>query len=180
MPLGCATAAALAVLACLVLQLLVALQVGGFDERSRGVLLGWMVLPVLALVLVEQLLRNVQEDALWNAKPLCLGLAGIFLFDLYLFSHSVLFNSLDADALSIRGAVHALMVPLLLLSVDAAQGLDLARCVCRARRPSIRRPCCWPACTCSSFPASATTCASSAANGGGRCSWAWSSWRWWC
>ena len=107
---------AAAVLACLSLQVLVALKVGGFDERSRPVLLGWMVMPVLALVLVEQLFRNIQDDSLWNAKPLFLGLAGAFLFDLYLFSHSVLFNSLDTDAVSIRGALHALMVPLLLLS----------------------------------------------------------------
>ncbi len=45
-----------------------------------------------------------------------MGLPADFVFDLYLFSHSVLFNSLDTDAISIRGAVHALMVPLLLLS----------------------------------------------------------------
>jgi putative PEP-CTERM system histidine kinase len=81
------------------------------------VLLSWMVLSVLALVLVEQLLRNVPEDSLWNAKPLCLGLAGAFLFDLYLYSDAVLFNGLDPDAMSIRGAVRALMVPLLLLSM---------------------------------------------------------------
>ena len=102
---------------CLLLQLLVGLNLAGVDERSRPVLLGWMVLAVLALVLVEQLLRNLQDDSLWNAKPLCLGLAGAFLFDLYLFSSAVMFNTLDVDAASIRGAVHALMVPLLLLSV---------------------------------------------------------------
>jgi len=109
-------AAAVAVLACGLLQLLVEFKLGGIEQRSRLLLLGWMVLPVLALVLVEQLLRNVQDDSLWSVKPLCVGLAGIFLFDLYLFSHSVLFNSLDGDAASIRGGVHALMVPLLLLS----------------------------------------------------------------
>jgi putative PEP-CTERM system histidine kinase len=109
--------AAAAVVAALLLQLAVALHWAGIDERSRPVLLSWMVLAVLGLVLVEQLLRNIQEDSLWNAKPLCLGLAGAFLFDLYLFSHSVLFNSLDTDAAGIRGAVHALMVPLLLLSI---------------------------------------------------------------
>ena len=92
-------------------------------------------------MLVEQLFRNLQEDSLWNAKPLCLGLAGAFLFDLYLFSHSVLFNGLDSDAASIRGAVHALMVPLLLLSDHAAQRLGRPRCACRARRRSIRRRC---------------------------------------
>lgn len=109
--------AAASVLAGLLQQLLVALHIGGLDDGSRSVLLGWMVLPVLALVLVEQLFRNLQEDSLWNAKPLCLGLGAAFLFDLYLFSHSVLFNSLDTDAASIRGAVHALVVPMLLLSI---------------------------------------------------------------
>jgi putative PEP-CTERM system histidine kinase len=124
-------AAALAVVICLLLQLLVGLQLGGFTEGSKLVLLSWMLLPVLALVLVEQLLRNVHEDALWNAKPLCLGLAGIFLFDLYLFSQSVLFGGHDSDALSIRGAVHALMVPLLFLAVtrrsDLISSLRLSR-----------------------------------------------------
>ena len=114
--IGLKWAATAAVLASLLMQFLVILDVGGLDERSRSVLLGWMVLPVVALVLVEQLFRNIQDDSLWNAKPLCLGLAGGFVFDLYLFSHSVLFNSLDTDAVGIRGAVHALMVPLLLLS----------------------------------------------------------------
>ena len=109
--------AVLVVLAGLALQLLLIFKIVGIAENSRFVLLIWMALPLLALVLVEQLFRNVQGDALWNAKPLCLGLAGFFLFDLYLFSTAVLFNSLDADALSVRGVVRALMVPLLLLSL---------------------------------------------------------------
>jgi putative PEP-CTERM system histidine kinase len=124
-------AAALAVFACLILQLLVGLQLGGFNESSSLVLLSWLLLPVVALVLVEQLLRNVHDDALWNAKPLCLGLGGMFLFDLYLFSQSVLFKVHDSDALSIRGAVHALMVPLLFVAVtrrgDLISALRLSR-----------------------------------------------------
>ncbi|MBS0390142.1 MAG: PEP-CTERM system histidine kinase PrsK [Proteobacteria bacterium] len=75
-----------------------------------------VLLAVAGLVLVEQLLRNLPEDALWSAKPVCLGLAGIFLFDLYLFSQGVLLQGLDPDALNVRPFVHALMVPLLLLA----------------------------------------------------------------
>jgi putative PEP-CTERM system histidine kinase len=120
-----------AVLSGLLLQLLVASKTAGFDEGSRLVLVAWMVLPVLGLVLVEQLYRNLQEDSLWNAKPICLGLAGAFLFDLYLFSHAVLFNSQDLDAAAIRGAVHALVVPLLALSTtrrrDWVSSLRLSR-----------------------------------------------------
>lgn len=91
--------------------------VGVLGDASRLVLLSSMVLPVFALVLLEQVFRNTAEDSRWNIKPLCLGLAGVFLFDLYLFSQAVLFNSLDEDALSIRGVVHTLVLPLLLLSM---------------------------------------------------------------
>jgi putative PEP-CTERM system histidine kinase len=85
-------------------------------DPARLVLFSSMALPVFVLVLVEQLFRNVTEDSQWNIKPLCLGLAGAALFDVYLYSQAVLFNRLDGDALSIRGAVHTLAVPLLILA----------------------------------------------------------------
>lgn len=75
-----------------------------------------MLLALGGLVLVEQLFRNLPEDSLWSAKPVCLGLAGTFLFDLYLFSQGVLFRGLDPEAVGARPFVHALMVPLLLLA----------------------------------------------------------------
>ena len=73
-----------------------------------------LALAVLGLIFVEQLFRNLPEDARWSAKPLCLGLALGFGFDLYLYSEGLLFGRLDSDAWSIRGAVHALAAPLLL------------------------------------------------------------------
>jgi len=85
-------------------------------DKTRPVLITSMLLSVFGLVLVEQLFRNLPEDSRWNAKPVCLALAGMFLFDLYVYSQAALFNHLDADALQIRGAVHALMAPLLLAS----------------------------------------------------------------
>jgi putative PEP-CTERM system histidine kinase len=96
--------------------LLSALGIPFFWQPARLVLMAAMAMPVFALVLLEQVFRNATEDSRWNIKPLCLGLSGTYLFDLYLFSQAVLFNHPDDDALSIRGAVHALMVPLLLLS----------------------------------------------------------------
>ena len=72
-----------------------------------------MLLALSGLVMVEQLFRNLPEDSLWNAKPVCLALAAIFIFDLYVFSQGVLFKGLDADAQRTRPVVHALMVPLL-------------------------------------------------------------------
>ena len=95
---------------------LAALGLGHLGDPWRLILFSSTALPVLALVLIEQLFRNVSEDSRWNVKPLCLGLAGASLFDVYVYSQAVLFNRLDGDAVSIRGAVHTLMVPLLLLA----------------------------------------------------------------
>ncbi len=109
--------AAMALVAAgLLLQGLAAAGAGVLGEDSRPILIAWVGLPVLGLVLLEQLLRSLHEDSLWNAKPLALGLGATFAFDLYLFSQAVMFGNADVDAGSIRGFVHALMVPLLLLS----------------------------------------------------------------
>lgn len=89
----------------------------GLAPHSQVVLLSAMSLPVLGMVLVEQLYRSVQQDSRWNAKPLCLGLTGTFLFDLYIYSQAVVMGRVDDQALAVRGIVHALMVPLLFLSI---------------------------------------------------------------
>ena len=100
----------------LLARTLAALEMGWLGDTARLVLFSSMAMPVFMLMLVEQLFRNISEDSRWNVKPLCLGLAGAALFDVYLYSQAVLFNRLDHDAVSIRGAVHTLMVPLLLLA----------------------------------------------------------------
>ncbi len=83
---------------------------------AKGQAFLMVLFAIIGLVLLEQLLRNLPEDSLWSAKPVCLGLAGIFLFDLYVFSQGVLFQGIDPEALSVRPFVHALMVPLLWLA----------------------------------------------------------------
>jgi putative PEP-CTERM system histidine kinase len=72
-----------------------------------------LALAVVGLILVEQLFRNVSEDKRWNAKPVCLGLGAIFVFDLFIYSQAALFRKFDSDALSVRAAVHSAAVPLL-------------------------------------------------------------------
>ena len=88
---------------------------------QRLVLLDALGIAIFALVLVEQLLRNVSTDLRWSIKPLCLGVGGAVLFDLYLFSDALLFNRIDADAFSIRGFVHALVVPLVAISTSRSR-----------------------------------------------------------
>ncbi len=106
------------VILALFVKCLAILRVGNFSNESKIVLMSAMSLPVFALLLVEQLFRNVHENSRWNAKPLCLGLVGTFLFDLFIYSQGVLFSRIDEDAYNIRGFVHALLAPLLLLSIS--------------------------------------------------------------
>lgn len=89
----------------------------GLPTLDQRQLLSAMALPVFALFLLEQVYRSVSDDVRWSLKPLCLGLAGTFLFDLYVFSQAVLFNRPDLDAVSVRGLLQAFMVPLMWLSV---------------------------------------------------------------
>jgi putative PEP-CTERM system histidine kinase len=99
----------------------------------RALAFAWLSLSVLGLLLVEQLLRNVDNDALWGAKPVCLGLGLLFVFDLYVFSQAALFRQFDADALGVRPLVHSFSVPLLYLasrrSADWVSKLHVSRAV---------------------------------------------------
>ena len=90
---------------------------GGVDNGlARIALFEALALPVIGLILVEQLFRNVDDDSRWNAKPLCLGLGVVFVFDLYVYSQGVLFGRIDPEAVSLRGVVHSVAVPLLFVA----------------------------------------------------------------
>jgi len=112
-------------------QLAVAMRLVFPADALRLSIFDGIALNVFGLVLLEQVFRNTPEDARWNMKPICLGLAAAFIFDLYLFADALLFGRIDADAWSVRGFVHALVVPLLVLSTtrnrDWTFGMALSR-----------------------------------------------------
>jgi putative PEP-CTERM system histidine kinase len=90
---------------------------GSFDDMPpRFVVASLLALPVCGALLLEQLFRNLGEDSRWNAKPVCLGLACVFAFDIYLYSTALMFGRFDPDALRARGAVHLLSVPFLFIA----------------------------------------------------------------
>jgi hypothetical protein len=91
--------------------LLIDLLPGHGLDLSRATVAASLALPVCGLLILEQLFRNLGGDSRWNAKPVCLGLGCVFVFDIYLFTETLLFGQFDLDALNIRGAVHALAVP---------------------------------------------------------------------
>ncbi len=111
-----AAVAVILVGAGLLAQAMLALRVEALGDPGRLNLISALTAAVLGLVLVEQLFRNVPEDFRWNIKPLCVGLGGAFIFDIYLFAEALLFNRIDADVFSVRGFVYALAMPLVAVS----------------------------------------------------------------
>jgi putative PEP-CTERM system histidine kinase len=111
--------AAISALAAAILVLAGVIE-GGTREGGRlpGPPLASLTLPVLGLLLVEQLFRGTRADAHWQAKPLYLGLASLFLFDVYLHSHALLFGRFDADTLTARGPAHAVAALLLWVALQ--------------------------------------------------------------
>ena len=116
-----------------------ALVVAGVDlvvPSQRVALFCSLAMSVFGLLLIERLFRNVASDFRWSIKPLCLGLGGVFLFDLYLFSDALLFNRVDAEAFSIRGFAHALGLPLVGLS--AIRSHDWKRRLVMSQRAALQ------------------------------------------
>jgi putative PEP-CTERM system histidine kinase len=83
----------------------------GFQPASRLAFGALIAMPVAGLALIEQLFRRALGGARWAIKPLCLGLAAGFTFDLYLFADALLFGRIDAGVWAARGFVHALVIP---------------------------------------------------------------------
>ena len=110
------------------LALLVLLLLGGCANLAEGLqperwpAVAWLLVAsqlaaaVVGLLLVEQFFRNQTDPTRWSAKPLCMALGGLFMFDVYLFSQALMFGGFDPDVLAARALVHALTVPLLLMA----------------------------------------------------------------
>ena len=87
--------------------------VGGVDLLFAG----YLVMAVTGMVLVEQLIRNVRRESRRAIKYLCIGLGALFAYDFYLYSHALLFQSVDPALWSARGFINALVVPVLGIAV---------------------------------------------------------------
>ncbi|MFL6710725.1 MAG: XrtA/PEP-CTERM system histidine kinase PrsK, partial [Massilia sp.] len=72
---------------------------------------------VLGMLLVEQLYRNKPDSSRWALKFACVGIGAMFAYDFYMYSDAMLFHKVNYDIWTARGAVNALTVPLLALSV---------------------------------------------------------------
>jgi putative PEP-CTERM system histidine kinase len=92
--------------------------------RPAYQLLGQIGLALIGLMLVEQYFRNTRTDLRWRIKFLCFASGGMFAYDFYLYSDALLFHRINPDLWAARGAISALLAPL--LAVSAARNPDWA------------------------------------------------------
>lgn len=95
----------------------------GRELQAAAPLYSGLSLAILGLVLLEQVYRNAEADRRWSVKPLCLGLAAMYGFDLYLYAEALLLREPEPFVQALRPLVHALGVPLLGLASARGAGL---------------------------------------------------------
>ena len=97
----------------------------GIELSAQGSTVSFAVrlgLAVFGLILVEQLFRRAHPQARWAIKPLCVGLAGVFAFDLYYYADATMFGRLDGNVWLARGIANALVIPFIAVATARNTG----------------------------------------------------------
>ena len=90
-------------------------------------ILGHVIFSVYGLMLMEQLYRNTPLNQRWNLKFLCLSIGAIYVFDLTLYSKSLLFKQLDISLWQSRGVINALITPFLAIALTRLDTISLGK-----------------------------------------------------
>jgi putative PEP-CTERM system histidine kinase len=103
----------------LLLLLVLAARWQGFVSIIGGLplLAAFVGLSVYGMLLVEQVYRNKTIEERWAIKFACLGVGGMFAYDFYMYSNTMLFRELNPDLWTARGVINALTVPLVAASM---------------------------------------------------------------
>jgi len=93
-----------------------------FTERPGALPIALRVaMAVSGMLLVELVYRNRTLHERWAVKFACIGIGAMFAYDFYLYSHTLLFRSVDTDIWAARGLVNALTVPLIAVSLGRSK-----------------------------------------------------------
>jgi putative PEP-CTERM system histidine kinase len=87
-----------------------------YEIAGGSHLVGFLLISVSGMALVEQLFRNTRPERRWAVKYLCFGLGGLFAYDFYFYADAVLFAAIDPVLQQTRGAILLLIAPLVAVS----------------------------------------------------------------
>lgn len=100
--------------------------VTGFPYAAVTPIVSLFLLALFGVVLVEQMYRNSRSTSRWAIKFLAIGLGAMFIYDLVIYSYSLMFNlRVDRNLWDARGLVNALVVPLIAVSAARNPGWSL-------------------------------------------------------
>ena len=85
-----------------------------------------MLIPVVGLLLLENLFRNSDRDTRWATKHLCIAMGIIFTYDFFYFADAMFFGRPNPTLYGVRGFVSAMMVPLIVLGVARSRTWPVA------------------------------------------------------
>ncbi len=88
-------------------------------------LIGHIFLALIAMVILEQVFRNLPIKSRWAIKYLIIGAGSIFVFDFYFYADGLLFHHLDATLWQARGFIHCAAIPLLAISAARSKNWSL-------------------------------------------------------
>ncbi|MBA3563311.1 MAG: PEP-CTERM system histidine kinase PrsK, partial [Gammaproteobacteria bacterium] len=100
--------------------LMAALGMFGNAAEGTGELLppSALLLALLGLVLVAQLYRTTPLNKRWAVQFLCIGVGGVFAYDVFLYSNALLSDELSGTLWNGRGLVNAAVVPLIAVTAN--------------------------------------------------------------
>ncbi len=88
----------------------------GLPFDLNVLLVGILLLALAGVVFLEQIFRNAEPQHRWALKFLLIPLAGMFAYDIFLYSYAMLYHAFNPSAWAARGFVDALLAPLLLVA----------------------------------------------------------------
>jgi putative PEP-CTERM system histidine kinase len=94
-------------------------------QVASAMLLGRLLCAIGGLVLVENVYRNAQPGNRWGIRLLCIGIGGLFAYDVFLFTAPFLFQGGGAGLVGARGIIHALIAVLIAVSAQRNRLLRL-------------------------------------------------------
>lgn len=93
---------------------------------SQPQIIGREAVAIFGLMLVENLFRNTSARRQWNVVPICIGLGGLFAYQLFLYSDALLFGWVSDLFAAARPAVSCLIAPFLALTLMRNRGWKVA------------------------------------------------------
>ncbi|MEQ9640170.1 MAG: PEP-CTERM system histidine kinase PrsK [Alphaproteobacteria bacterium] len=100
-------------IAALAIMALNTLHAAGLISLPQAVIVSRLGLAVAGLVLIENIVRNADENLLWSLKFVAFALGAVFVYDLFIYADALLLNRVSEPLQQARGAINALAVPLL-------------------------------------------------------------------